>query len=135
MATSQECWKEKNELELSANRGINYLVPEVCGGLQYICGDESEASVWLTNHIYRHAASYTGTDVSEGDQSLGKPELSVVPQERQKGKYRAGSPVQEAILTAPRGHSLLSWEGPSDGPCSTWMRTRVANRKGTAVRK
>lgn len=28
--------------------------------------------VWLINHIHRWAASYDGTGVSEGDQSLGR---------------------------------------------------------------
>lgn len=47
----------------------------------YIFGYESDVCVWLINHTQRQAASYVGTWISEGDQSLGKSEISAVPQE------------------------------------------------------
>lgn len=95
-------------------------------------GSESEMFVWLINHIPRRAASYDGTGVSEGDQSLGSPEIFAVPQDRWKEKSGGESPGQEALPTMQHSHLLLSWERPLEGLSSTAVRTRVANEEGTA---
>lgn len=51
----------------------------MCGEDAVHFGYDSEVFVWLINHICRQVASYVGTGISEADQSLGKPEMSVVP--------------------------------------------------------